>query len=123
MKLVRRDILKLIQIYIENTSNFTYFNQNFLPSLQNLVEDYQQNSANARDPEVLFLFATLLRKEGQNLTEFLQTILYSLCETTLEMIKRDYQSYPEFREGFFTLVKNIIVFCIGGLFQMEGNHF
>ena len=33
MKTVRRDILKLIQTYIEKESDFTYFNQNFLPTL------------------------------------------------------------------------------------------
>ena len=37
MKAVRRDILKLIQIYIEREVNFEFFNQNFLPSLQTMV--------------------------------------------------------------------------------------
>jgi len=40
MKAVRRDILKLIQIYIEKENNFDYFNQNFLPALQAMVQDY-----------------------------------------------------------------------------------
>ena len=33
MKAVRKDILKLIQTYIEKESDFTYFNANFLPTL------------------------------------------------------------------------------------------
>jgi len=41
MKTVRRDILKLIQTYIERADDYTIFNQEFLPTLQNLVEDYQ----------------------------------------------------------------------------------
>jgi len=40
MKQVRRDILKLIQTYIENCDNFSIFNERFLPSLQTLVNDY-----------------------------------------------------------------------------------
>ena len=40
MKAVRRDILKLIQIYIEKENSFEYFNQNFLPALQAMVHDY-----------------------------------------------------------------------------------
>jgi len=40
MRLVRRDILKLIQSYIERATDFTIFNQEFLPTLQTLVEDY-----------------------------------------------------------------------------------
>lgn len=41
MKAVRRDILRLIQIYIEKEENFEFFNQHFLPSLQTMVQDYQ----------------------------------------------------------------------------------
>ncbi len=33
MKQVRRDILKLIQTYIENCDNLSFFNDKFLPSL------------------------------------------------------------------------------------------
>jgi hypothetical protein len=40
MKLVRRDILRLIQAYIERASEFTTFNAEFLPTLKNLVDDY-----------------------------------------------------------------------------------
>lgn len=72
MKTVRRDILKLIQTYIERANDFTIFNQEFLPTLQNLVDDYQLNDHNARDPEVLHLFATMLKKMGEALSGFLQ---------------------------------------------------
>jgi len=83
MKTVRRDILRLIQTYIDRSNEFTIFNQEFLPTLQSLVEDYQQNYPNARDPEVLMLFATMLKKMGDALSGFLQQILFNLCETTL----------------------------------------
>lgn len=62
MKTVRRDILRLIQTYVEKSNEFQIFNQEMLPTLQGLVEDYQQNDPNARDPEVLMLFATLIKK-------------------------------------------------------------
>jgi exportin-1 len=82
-----------------------------LPTLKNLVDDYQANDPNARDPEVLMLFATMLKKMGDMLSGFLQSILYNLCQTTLDMVKHDYISYPEFREGFFTLVEKIVKHC------------
>ena len=82
-----------------------------MPPLKNLVDDYQNNDPNARDPEVLNLFATMLKKMGEMLSGFLQSILYNLCQTTLEMIQNDYISFPEFREGFFTLVENIVKHC------------
>lgn len=37
MKAVRRDILRLIQTYIESESEFTFFNMHFLPTLQAMV--------------------------------------------------------------------------------------
>ena len=40
MKAVRRGILKLIQIYIEKEQDFSYFNTNFLPTFQTMVQDY-----------------------------------------------------------------------------------
>ena len=61
MKTVRRDILKLIQTYIEQETDFEYFNSNFLPTLQAMVEDYQQANPNSRDPETLMLFATMMK--------------------------------------------------------------
>lgn len=39
------------------------------------------------------------------------------------MIKDDYISFPEFREGFFSLVENIVKHCTGGLFQLEASKF
>ena len=33
MKTLRKDILALIQTYIEKEEDFTFFNQNFLPTL------------------------------------------------------------------------------------------
>lgn len=70
MKVLRRDILKLLQTYIERERDFTYFNQNFLPTLQALVEDFSASDANARDPEVLQLFSTMMRQEGPMLQGF-----------------------------------------------------
>lgn len=116
MKTVRRDILRLIQTYIERSTDFTVFNQAFLPTLQGLVEDFKMNDSNARDPEVLMLFATMLKKMGESLSGFLPSLLFNLCDTTLAVIKNDYISYPEFREGLFKLVENIVKHCTSGLF-------
>jgi exportin-1 len=104
MKTLRKDILALIQTYIEKEEDFTYFNQNFLPTLQAMIEDFSQSDPNARDSETLMLFAIILKKEGQHLENFLNPILIQLCQPTLQMIMNDLISFPEFREGFFKLV-------------------
>jgi len=73
--------------------------------------DYMRSDPLARDPETLMLFATILKKDGANLAQFLDSILQSLCSSTLTMISNDYVNFPEFREGFFKLVHNIITHC------------
>ena len=66
MKAVRRDILKLIQTYLlkETDKSFTVFYQQFLPSLKLLIDDYKANAQDARDPEVLHLFSTMVKLMG-----------------------------------------------------------
>lgn len=64
MKMVRRDILKLVGTYVEHTNDFTHFRQFFLPQLKNLIDDYQMGAPQTRDPEVLQLFATMFKHMG-----------------------------------------------------------
>lgn len=82
-----------------------------MPTLKTLVDDYQQSKADARDPEVLLLFSTMMKCMGLALSGFLESILSGLCQSTLEMIKADTASYPEFRSAFFKLIENIIKHC------------
>jgi hypothetical protein len=62
----------------------------------------------ARDPEVLLLFSTIIKRIRETLAGYLQHIIVNLVESTLIMIKDDFISYPEFREGCFQLVKSIV---------------
>ena len=55
---------------------------------------------------------------GENLTNELSEIIKGLCNPTLEMVKNDFLSLPEFRDGFFSLVMNIIKHVSSGLFNL-----
>ena len=39
------------------------------------------------------------------------------------MIKNDFMSFPEFREGFFKLVHNMIIYCTEGMIQLDPERF
>jgi CRM1 C terminal len=69
------------------------------------------------------LFSTMLSKLGDMLQGFLQQILYSLCDSTLTMIRNDMVSFPEFRESLFKLVESIVKHCTTGFFQLESEKF
>jgi hypothetical protein len=97
-------------------NDYRIFNNEFLPYIKNLVDDYQVGIPESRDSEVLSLFAVMFKQMGSILNDFLQNVVFGLCSSTLEMIKQDMQQYPEFREGFFRLVQNIIKNCTDGYF-------
>lgn len=123
MRALRKDILRLVQTYIERSTELQIFNEHFLPRLLGLVEDFRLNDPSARDPEVLMLFATMFRRLGLGLNGYLEQILLNLCDSALEMIKNDYLSAPDFRDGLFRLVESIIKHCLSGLLQLSWDKF
>jgi len=123
MKGVRRDILKLIQTYIQKETNYETLRVQFMQSLRELTEDFMNSDPNARDPEVLLLFSILMKHAGDLMADFLPTIMLALCQSTLGMIQQDTTTYPEFREGYFRLIMNIIKHCSSGLFIQNKDDF
>lgn len=79
MRGVRRDILRLIQSYIQNAQNYDILSAHFMQSLQQLTDDYANSDPEARDPEVLLLFSVLIKHTGELMTDFLPCVLTNLC--------------------------------------------
>ena len=77
----------------------------------------------ARDPEVLHLFSTMIKHMGEMLHNELPIIYDGLCASTLAVVQSDFQLYPDFREGFFSLVMNVIKHCTQGLFSLDSEKF
>jgi len=69
------------------------------------------------------LFSTLFKRMGDSLQAFLKQVVFSLCESTLEIIKSDTTSHPDFRQAFFKLIQNMIKHCTTGCFQLEAAQF
>ena len=88
------------------------------------MEDYVKSNPNSRDPETLMLFATIIKKDSDFFTpQALQVVLDSLCQSTLEMIKDDMTSNPDFRSGFFKLINHIIIYCTSSILSLDQNYF
>jgi exportin-1 len=88
------------------------------------MEDYVNSNPNSRDPETLMLFATIIKKDSNFFnTDALKVVLDSLCQSTLGMIKGDFTSYPDFREGFFQLVHNVITYCTQSFLSLDTQNF
>jgi len=94
-----------------------------LPILSELITDYNSNVPDARDPEVLSLFSTMIEKMGEKMTEHIPVILNYLFDSTLSMINSDYTTNMDFRKNFFGLIKNIVNYSLEGLFRGSEDSF
>ena len=63
MRTVKKEILKLIDIYVEKADDLSLINDSMLPPLLDAVLlDYKSNVPDAREAEVLNVMTTILHK-------------------------------------------------------------
>ena len=63
LRTIKKEILKLIQIYVEKADDLDMVNANIIPPLLDAVlVDYNRNVPDARDAEVLDVMTTIISK-------------------------------------------------------------
>ena len=63
LRTIKKEILKLIQIYVEKADDLEAVNANMIPPLLDAVlVDYNRNVPDARDAEVLDVMTTIISK-------------------------------------------------------------
>lgn len=107
-KSIKRAILNYLKILINSNDSKEIVLVEILPNLSSLIEQYRYAHVENRDAEVLLVFSEVLEKLKNTQYDYISSIWQYLCLFTLEMIKVDYQSYPEHRMNFFTLLKSLI---------------
>ena len=150
LKTIKKEILKLVDMYVQKADDVQMVNDNMVPPLLDaILLDYQRNVPDARDAEVLSVTTTIIHKlhvrwhpgrsrhlvsllpTSENLTDSSQNlmddkispIMDSVFECTLEMINKDFHEYPEFRVEFFKLLQAINLFCFPALLKLDGRQF
>ncbi|CDJ56578.1 exportin, putative, partial [Eimeria maxima] len=86
--------------------------------LQPILQDYRDNTPDSRDCEVLALLAVLMARLDTHISSVLPVIFDYIFDCTLQMIKSDFQSYPDHRERFYALLKACNQHCFEGLFSL-----
>jgi exportin-1 len=110
MRSAKKEVLRLLITFIESSgppeSDPQALAEGFIPPvLDPILGDYQRNIPNARDPEVLTLFTTVVEKlKGQILTQ-VPRIMEAVFECTLQMITVNFEDFPEHRIRFFEFIK------------------
>lgn len=120
MRAVKKDILRLVEKFVEVADQLESLNEHFIPPLfDSILGDYKDNVEQARDAEVLSLTSTIISKMGgDRMSSMVSPILQSVFECTLSMINRDLIEYPEHRISFFKLLQSIIENCFPSLLRL-----
>lgn len=107
LRTIKKEILKLVEIYISKAKNLEVVEVLVEPLLNAVLEDYMKNVPDARDAEVLNCMTTVVHKVGHMIPQGVILILQSVFECTLNMINNDFTEYPEHRVEFYKLLKAI----------------
>ncbi|KAG1054076.1 hypothetical protein G6F43_003887 [Rhizopus delemar] len=124
LKSIKKDILKLIDTYIECAANIDYVNKHMIiPFLATTLHDYNSNIDIVRESYVLEVITTLIGKLNALLIPHIPDILQATFEPTLSMITKDFTEYPEHREGFYHMLRAINRHCFPALLELEPPQF
>jgi len=130
MRNVKRDTLRLVQTFVDVAVTDPQAAEVGLPAqqiavrfipplLEPVLADYRNNLPQARDAEVLDLLATLATRLSESISQEVTKIFEMVFECTLDMIKGDFQSYPDHRIKFYSLLKAINQHCFSSLFNLS----
>ncbi|CAI5490079.1 unnamed protein product [Closterium sp. Naga37s-1] len=120
LRSVKRETLKLIETFVDKAEDLELIAKQFVPAmLDPILGDYARNVPDAREPEVLSLFATIVNKLKGQMMEEVPRIFEAVFECTLDMITKNFEDYPEHRLKFFSLLRAIACHCFRSLFTLS----
>ena len=114
-----RTLIKFLTSLVKNTDDIQIIQNDMLPSFGQLINTYNNNNVNNKDPNMLLLFSAILEKIQNRNPEVVATIWKLLSTSTIQLIKNDYESFPEHRMNFFILLKSLISNSFESLFRAQ----
>ncbi|KAJ3021940.1 Karyopherin transporter [Thoreauomyces humboldtii] len=119
LRTVKKDILRLIETYINKAEEQRLVTENLIvPLLETVLADYARNVEPAKDAFVLSALANVVTKLQSQMDDKIPLILDAVFEGTLNMINKNFEEYPEHRVGFFTLLQAINKECFAALLRL-----
>lgn len=116
MRVVKKDILRLIESFVNSLEDPLLFTDQYSSYLFEMtLTDYKDNIREAREPEVLNVVSSIVSRLGQRVSHFVNPILDSVFDCTLEMINKDFSEFPDHRISFFKLLRSISNSCFDGI--------
>ncbi|GJM97310.1 hypothetical protein PR202_ga14229 [Eleusine coracana subsp. coracana] len=120
LRSVKRETLKLIETFVDKAEDLPHMGKQFVPPMMDpVLGDYARNVPDARESEVLSLYATIINKYKSEMLEDVPRIFEAVFQCTLEMITKNFEDYPEHRLKFFSLLRAIGTHCFQALIQLS----
>ncbi|KAG1365339.1 putative Exportin-1 [Cocos nucifera] len=121
LRSVKRETLKLIETFLDKAEDQPHIGKQFVPPMMDpVLGDYARNVPDARESEVLSLFATIINNRYKGvMMEDVPRIFEAVFQCTLEMITKNFEDYPEHRLKFFSLLRAIGTHCFQALIQLS----
>lgn len=120
LRSVKRETLKLIETFLDKAEDQPQIGKQFVPPMMDpVLGDYARNLPDARESEVLSLFATIINKYKGAMIDDVPRIFEAVFQCTLEMITKNFEDYPEHRLKFFSLLRAIATHCFPALILLS----
>ncbi|XP_057506831.1 protein EXPORTIN 1A-like isoform X2 [Actinidia eriantha] len=120
LRSVKRETLKLVETFLDKAEDQPQIGKQFVPPMMDpVLGDYARNLPDARESEVLSLFATIINKYKGAMIEDVPRIFEAVFQCTLEMITKNFEDYPEHRLKFFSLLRAIATHCFPALIHLS----
>lgn len=126
MRSVKKEVLRLITTVVDGCSNkvASLMLKEVLPKLgQTVLTDYRNNVPEARDAEVLLLFASFINQFKGQMSSHVSQILAFAFPPTLAMVSSNFEDFPEHRMALFRLLDSIISYCFDALMEQQPEDF
>lgn len=112
MRSVKKVALRLIETFCEKSDDAATIATAYVPAMMDpILGDYARAVSDARDAEVLSMFAAIINKLKALIETEVPKVFEAVFEVTLQMITRNFEDYPEHRLQFFALLHAIVNHC------------
>lgn len=117
MRGVKMEVLSLVTIFISQSEDPQTMTTQLLPPLYDAVLlDYQNGIPDTREANVLELFAAIVSRLRHHVSSAVPAIFQAIFGSTLEMITKNFEDFPDHRVGFYHLLKEVNSNCFESIF-------
>jgi exportin-1 len=125
MRSVKRDALRVIEAFILSNpeQDREQINSTIVdPLTEPVLGDYYSSVPESREPAVLSLFSHIVAFNKGSMSDAAITVIFkSLFGCTLDMIKNNFEDFPDARINFFLLLRAVNQHNFASLFKLDEN--